>query len=366
MLFSAPYRMFAQQPSPRIVWVDSAGRISGIVRSSETGAPVPFARVAIQPLGREVLARGDGTFRIPEVSPGSHTLLVRQIGFAPARVEVVARREPLPPMAPELLVVRVSMLPYELDTVVVVARGACTRRGFVDPDASPAVQHLLDQVSLNAEQMRTLIETYPLSSTIATRKWHVLSSGESFAIRDDTATRRSDAYASYTPGAVFSERKDTDGRSSYELVLPSFVDIGTAAFKEHHCFRFVGRDSVEGVGLYRIDFVPTADVQAPDVSGELYLDRRTLLLRFARFRLVNLPNKFNFRDVETWATFRELYPYFVAAHELEVTQRLVNVRTPDGQRLVEGRQSDRLISHRFLGAIPDAAATPDHGARLLP
>ena len=356
------------QVAPPVVRVDSAGRISGIVRSSLTGVPIPFARITLQPSGLEVLARADGTFVIPDVDDGKHAVVVRQIGFAPARAELTAMREPRGADALEALVIQLTVLPFVLDTVHVVARGACTKRGFADADASPTVRAILDQVALNAEQYRLLVQTYPIELTYVSHQWLVTSDGDPFRSHEDTVAKNSQSQPHYEPGRVLERKENAQGEPSYLVRLPGFGDYGEAAFQQYHCFRYAGLEQLGGEGdqLYRVDFEPTSDVETTDVAGSLYLDPRTYLVRRTHERVVKLPDKGpHFRDVDFWATFRELRPFFVVPYELEGTQTLINVRADDGRRLTQGRQSDRLVSHRFVGANPDATAAPTRGAPAL-
>jgi len=66
----------------------SAQSITGKVTDSETGVPLPGARVSIGGGAQAAIARGDGTYRLP-VAAGTQVVRVSFIGYTPVRDTVV-------------------------------------------------------------------------------------------------------------------------------------------------------------------------------------------------------------------------------------------------------------------------------------
>jgi iron complex outermembrane receptor protein len=60
-----------------------ATTISGVVTDSSTGTPVTAARARLVEAHREVTLHDDGRFSFPNVSPGTHTLMIQRIGYRP-------------------------------------------------------------------------------------------------------------------------------------------------------------------------------------------------------------------------------------------------------------------------------------------
>jgi len=332
---------------------DTFGVVIGVARSGETDQPVPLARASIEGRDGDVQARGDGTFRLRGLPTGHYSLLVRQIGFLPSRIGVdvdgaVAAAAPS-------VVVRLERLPILLGTIRVAAGGACTGSGFTHVGDVSDADVLLQQLAINVDQYRNLARQFPVTRAYVRRRWLVTSRGATIQDRTDTVTHNPAEATSqgYAPGRILERQVDAEGNESYHASLPGFGALGSRSFQDHHCFRYAGTDSANGQRRYRIDFVPTADVTVPDVDGSIYLDAKSFMLRNARFRIVNLPSKgLTFQNVETMVTFREVVPFFVIDDGLEATQRMKNVRTSDGEAVVEGRQSDRLIDVHFIGAKP--------------
>ena len=64
------------------------GAISGTVKDEGQGV-LPGARVQIQPRSRVVVSNNQGQFTIPDLPPGSYTVTVSYVGFAPSTSNVV-------------------------------------------------------------------------------------------------------------------------------------------------------------------------------------------------------------------------------------------------------------------------------------
>jgi hypothetical protein len=85
--------LLVQMTASGAVTGGGTGRITGIVKSRDTGKPVPYATVVVDGTGLGAATSEVGTFLIPQVPPGEHTVTVRALGYnewSSPRVEVAA------------------------------------------------------------------------------------------------------------------------------------------------------------------------------------------------------------------------------------------------------------------------------------
>ncbi len=79
-LFALSVTAMLQSPIPRTA--SAQGEVSGRVVAADSGRlPVQAAEAAIAKLGRRVLSDSSGRFRLKEIPPGAHTVVLRAIGF---------------------------------------------------------------------------------------------------------------------------------------------------------------------------------------------------------------------------------------------------------------------------------------------
>jgi iron complex outermembrane receptor protein len=71
-----------------VLAIQRGAPLSGRLLHSLSGEPVPDATVTVEPIGRSVRTRLDGTFAIDGVPPGTYTLVARRDGFVTSRREV--------------------------------------------------------------------------------------------------------------------------------------------------------------------------------------------------------------------------------------------------------------------------------------
>jgi hypothetical protein len=74
----------------------ASGTVTGYIYDEETGLPLSSAIVTIVEAGMEVRTRGDGSFRIGFLAPGSYSVKVRRRGYMSYRsydVQVSSSRE---------------------------------------------------------------------------------------------------------------------------------------------------------------------------------------------------------------------------------------------------------------------------------
>lgn len=316
---------------------EPGAELRGIVLD-ERGMPIPFANVVLSGHQRSVLADAGGRFSIRDLPAGSHELLVRQIGFAPARRAYTARAAG----GATADTIRLARLALLLDPVVVVSDAACTKGGF-DAAQGPQVAAIFDLAQQNAEQYWRLATQYPVRYRLTRTRRFLKKGGAVAGEKVDTLVQRSNERTPYAMGEVLDMR---DGALDFRV--PSAVDIGEQAFQAAHCFRYGGTDSLGGRLVHRVDFMPTERVTTPDVSGSLYLDARTGLLQRGTFRLVQLPKRgFHVTSFEVTTTYREVRPYVLVPASVSMAQGLRNVGFR-GMDVTRETEEWSLIDHAFL------------------
>lgn len=89
------------------------GSITGRVTDAATGRPIPAVAVQIEEVSLSTSTSSEGTYRLPEVPAGSHTLIARQVGYERVMRTVVVKNG-------EDLIVNLAMTrsPTILDQVV--------------------------------------------------------------------------------------------------------------------------------------------------------------------------------------------------------------------------------------------------------
>jgi hypothetical protein len=329
---------------------DPGAELRGIVLD-DGGAPLPFANVVVPALQRSVLADAGGRFAIRDLPPGSHELLFRQIGFSPVRRPYTTRA----PGSATADTIRLTRLALLLDPVVVVSDPACTQGGF-DAAQGPQVGVIFDMAQQNAEQYRLLATQYPVRYRLTRMRRFLKKGGAVAGENQDTLVQRSDERTPYVAGEVLAMQG-----GSLEFRVPSAADIAEPAFQAAHCFRYAGTDTVGGQLAHKVEFMPTGRVTTPDVSGALYLDARTGLLRRGVFRLVQLPARgIHVTSFEVTTSYREVQPYLLVPASVSTAQGLRNV---DFRGMDVVRQTDErsLLDYAFVGATPGTGAATSRG-----
>ena len=93
------------------------GTLTGVVRDS-AGRPLENAAIALDPTGAVRATRADeqGRFRFEGVSPGQYTLRATWVGYRPVDRTILVPREGLE------ITVTLARLPFQLDTLTIIAR----------------------------------------------------------------------------------------------------------------------------------------------------------------------------------------------------------------------------------------------------
>ena len=261
-----------------------AGKASAVLRGvavDSAGAPLAYATVRVEALGRDALTDARGHFVFGGVPVGRHAVMVRQVGFSPARrvLEAAAGES-----AAVRDTVRLVRLVVRLAEVEVRPDQPCHAGGIVATDSATAGP-LFTQLRLNAERLRLVAAGGPEVRRYARVREYVGANGAVVASRADTLLVRPAALQPYAPGRAAYRV----GRREWNLAMPTPDIVADAAFERSHCLRYAGPDTVGGRDAHRIEFAAVEGVGGPDVAGALWLDAATFELRRASFRLVNAP-----------------------------------------------------------------------------
>ena len=256
----------AQQPALR-----------GSVVSAETGLPLSFSIVTLHPnIGRQ-FTDGAGAFAFDGAKPGTYLLSVRQIGYTPLDTQVVVGGDSTIRMRIALRHLAIELPP------VTIAAGQCTNPGRPDsPDS--ALLAVFDQLQENARRFELLADSYPFRYHLERTERTVNQRGDSGRPSVDTIrlTSSDDRNHRYALGRVVEPAWGPWGSPDNTVVIHSadLQDLGKRDFIANHCFRLVGRDTVDGEAFVRIDFEPATRIRSADMAGAAYLDPNTYELRY--------------------------------------------------------------------------------------
>jgi hypothetical protein len=332
--------------APAFAQVSSAdsGVVVGIVTAAGTTAPLPFADVTVEGLGRGTFADSLGRFRIAGLPLGNARLRARRLGFAPVTANVVVA-------AAAADTLRISLTPVSLRLQAVRTRAARVCGGARDADT--VVVAILDQVRANAERSRLLAREYPFEATIE-RTIGDRTGRREAVHRVDTLTRLGgdEREWKYEPGTLVRRAVDSTWGAVEHMMIPELADFADDVFIRAHCFQFAGLERINGQELVRLTFEPARSVNGPDVSGSLYLSPDGYQLRRSTLRLERVaPSVSGYLQVtEVESTFREVVPFVPVLENLgsTTTARSFSGRRPD--RVPFERQ--RLLDLRFLREVP--------------
>lgn len=333
-----------------------AGRVVGWPDS----LPIAGALVSVEALGRSALATRDGFFQLSGLPAGTHTLVIRQVGFRPAIMTVRVMGLADLPSTDGRYTVALARLPALLDLVVVRGRGSerasgCREAGFRGRQMDPRVRPVLEQLEANVERMRDIGRRFPLEYRVARTRHLRVETGALVAQRGDTVLRRSDVRRPYAPGRVLETRLLGErGVMGREMFVPGVVDLADSTFQDTHCFRYAGVERQDGRLVHRIDFAPLDRLYDADVAGSLWLDAHTWWLVRSSFRLTRVPVTMRVRAVEVTAEYREARPGIVVPQALFTVETVRGVKV-GGARITEFLQRDQVFAWRWAGdeAVPD-------------
>lgn len=105
--------------------------VTGTVRDTATGAPLPGAVVRIMELHREGRTHEDGSFVIGAVPPGTYRLVVQRIGYRAADLPLVVADRPV--------TVAIALREQPMQVAATVITGQISERGSSDAITSTSV-----------------------------------------------------------------------------------------------------------------------------------------------------------------------------------------------------------------------------------
>jgi len=332
-----------QPPADGATIAPGSVTVSGTIIADETGRPIPYGTVRLQPLGREKFTDQAGAFIYYAVAPGRYDLHVRQVGYLPEDTTIVVTAN-----VPLNLSLRMVRIATALDEVKV---SAPPRLCLVPDDfgfvADSELTIVLEEAKKNAEREQLLRRTYPFEFKLAQSHDTYDIDSKRHTLQYDTAIFRSDDSWRYRRGKVVSSDRNKLFGDIRLMRLPTLADLADRNFLTNHCFKYAGVVDQNGARTHRIDFLPDSLLIAPDVEGSIFMDSATYKIRRAEFRLtrggtVTPP----ILGMEVTTTYREILPNVALFDEIRSVQPLgVIVR---GGNRIESRESQRLLSFRFL------------------
>ncbi|PYP16958.1 MAG: hypothetical protein DMD54_08370 [Gemmatimonadetes bacterium] len=321
--------------------------LSGTVVNAETGEPIPYAIIELAPRGRLRLSDMGGRFRIDTVEPGTHRLVVRQIGYRPFDSTLT-----IPLASQPGLIVHLTRLGILLPPVTVARSDECRTPGPPERTITPTLALVFDQMVANARRMLLMQDEHPHVLRVQRRITDVeLPRGQQTSITDTLQLKSRDRWR-YRPGQVVgraSYETDIEGRwitrpwKDQDLIrLPTLEDFADSIFVDTHCFSFGGRDSIQGDRFIRIDFRPAVRIKTTDVAGSAYLDSATYLIRYTVVT-VTRPGQGvpGLMSLVATSRFREIPPGMI------VTDQISAVSRRRGQPLTERLEEQRLLNILF-------------------
>ena len=279
--------------------------LRGTVTSVETGQPLGFSIVTLQPTGTRQFTDASGVFVLEGLAAGAYLLSVRQIAYTPVDTPIV-----IPEDGQTIVQVALRRLAIELPPVTIAAT-RCTDPGA--PDASDtALFAVFDQLQENARRHALLAKAYPFRYVLEVTDRYLYQEGDTgkptirklrFSSRDDHP---------YEVGRVVEPAWGPWGSPFNTLVIHSadLQDLGNERFIQYHCFRLAGVDTIGGDSLLRIDFEPAVRLGTADIAGSAYLHPSTYELRYTTTSLTR-PERSELTEVQSmtfWTRFHNIAP----------------------------------------------------------
>ncbi len=260
--------------------------VRGVVTDS-TNRPISGVVVMLLDAGSQPRARAlsdeRGEFRIAAPAPGAYSLRTMRIGFRPTTSQPIGLR-----VGGEVTQrVVVAGLPITLDTIRVADRNVC--KAFTDSGAATFAVWEQVRAALTATELTTSFRNIS-ATTVAYER--VLDPNGSKVLQQKATVSTgyvNRPWLSLPPdslrrmGYVVTERDNT-----VVYYAPGIDALLSPTFANDHCFR-VARDP-KRAELIGLAFEPTPDrKKTAEISGTLWLDRATSLLRRLDFQFVNVP-----------------------------------------------------------------------------
>lgn len=298
LLAGIPSALGAQAVRGRLAVPGNHPVIGAIVTLVDTGGTV-VARVLSSPLG---------SYTLTAQTNGDYTIRVLRVGF-PAWS---SRRFTLTRGIPTEMDAELPEDAIVLSEIAVEGRGACQ----VGAEEGSATATLLEEVSkaLGSAELALKDREFAFQMVHSVRR--TKDSGEliqadsalallyTWPIRSLAATKLTTGGFVQRASAAGLELSLTDGQDNFYWFGPDAATLLAPSFLDTHCFRVTQdrRDSTR-VGL---TFAPVRGRRTPDITGTLWVDRRTLGTRSLSYEYVNVPEQFPRRGAGGEITFLRL------------------------------------------------------------
>lgn len=325
---------------------DSTGTVVGVVVSADGGTPLGYSMASIPARGVERLANDRGEFVFTNVPAGVIELLIRRIGFSPARVTTTVHAG-----ATDSVRVALTRLAVQLNAVHVNANRVCANPGAPDPKVDPAFAAVFDQLEQNAEAYRLLAATYPFVYDIERRSTIRYVGGDEVVQRLDTERLGTGTSWHYKPGEmVVTDASPVNRQVIFNL--PALIHFAEPAFLANHCFYSGGRETIGGSPALRVDFLAASRIKTPDVDGSMYIDPVSYQIRRSVLRLTRIPEETPQISTVTVVTdFRTVVPSISIANVISSTHRLFADTTRPVLPFAV-YETQRLLRVSFLNGVP--------------
>jgi hypothetical protein len=223
--------LFGQQAAQPV-----GGGVVGYVTAQVSGQPLGLADAVVTEFGIATFADTNGVFRFRGLPPGTFTIRLRRIGFAPASIKIVV-------VAGATDTVRVSLVRFALQLDRVRTNDVVCP---VRPGGDTTTLALIEQIRGNAQRNLLVSHEFPFVSrmerTIANEQ---SSSGvwgsdmRRSIVSVDTLLIGSEHDWGYTPGnLVVSNENNPVAGAPAAMMLPQLLDFASDSFVDDHCFRF--------------------------------------------------------------------------------------------------------------------------------
>jgi hypothetical protein len=197
---------------------------------------------------------------------------------------------------------RVAVAPIALAPVGVEASSRCIRRPRQGERTAQLWEEVRKALSVTqwAERQRTLqFEMRSYIRELDARTLHVRNEAQ----RHDVTGRR--PYAAADVDTLIRYGFVRNEGAGVVFYGPDADLLLSNAFLDHHCFHTVAGDK-EKSGMAGLAFQPAIGSKLPDIAGILWLDERTLELKFIEYHYVNLAPEYRVRGAGGRTAFRRL------------------------------------------------------------
>ncbi|MFN8574090.1 MAG: carboxypeptidase-like regulatory domain-containing protein [Gemmatimonadaceae bacterium] len=312
------------------------------VRTKDGQIPLQSARLSLQPAGRQGLSDENGQLRFAGLAAGSYQLRIQRIGYTPFDT-VVALGDGERRLV-DILLVHVAV---QLVGVRVTAYPPCKKPGVPKPEADLTLSTLLEQLRLNGEQYRYLVDSMPFVYLVERTSGNVYGSGATRTVLVDSAYVGSAKDWKYRAGRIVTSVPGLLGGRENAMNLPMLDDFASKEFLTNHCFHYAGLERKDTVTLVRIDFRAADRLRSPDVHGTIWLDSTTFSIRRADLELSRLPR-----------TLRSVTGVQVTTYFTEVLKAVPIMSLVDGVTSIDDRRAadpvvEQTEHHRFLAMYAD-------------